>query len=80
MPLRPTPSTRPIRWPVLWLGAALAVTPGADARAVRVRAVEAETGRAVVGAIVVLLDSTSRPAARGLTNEGGRIVLAAPRN
>ncbi len=57
--------------------ALLIATPAAT-QAVRVQAVESETKRPVIGAIVVLIDGLGRQASRGLTNEGGRVVLAAP--
>ncbi len=61
---------------VPWL--VLLITAPASAQTVRVQAIESETQRPVVGAIVVLVDSAGRPGTRGLTNEGGRVVLTAP--
>jgi hypothetical protein len=51
----------------------------ATAQAVRVLAIEAETRRPVVGAIVVLRDSANAAVSRGLTNEAGRLVLPSQR-
>jgi hypothetical protein len=53
--------------------------PGSlSAQTIRVRTVEAETGRAISGAIVVLLDGTGRRVVQGLTDDLGRISLSAP--
>ncbi|MGE0556297.1 MAG: hypothetical protein AB7R55_22950 [Gemmatimonadales bacterium] len=65
----------------LWCTIGLAVGSAAgraDAQAIRVRAVEAETDRPVAGAIVSALDSVGRLWARGLTDERGRLVLRPP--
>jgi hypothetical protein len=50
----------------------------AGAQSIKVRTVEIETGRAIAGAIVVLLDSTGRRVVQGLTDDLGRITLTAP--
>ncbi len=50
----------------------------ASAQSVLVRTIEAESRRAIGGAIVVLLDSTGRRVAQGLTSESGRLRLQAP--
>jgi hypothetical protein len=49
-----------------------------SAQTIRVRTVEVETGRAVPGAIVVLLDGSGRRLVQGLTDDLGRISLQAP--
>jgi hypothetical protein len=54
------------------------LTASAAAQSIRVRTVEVETGRAIPGAIVVLLDSTGRRVVQGLTDDLGRISLTAP--
>ena len=56
----------------------LCFTVPASAQVIRVRTVEVETGRAVAGAIVVLLDSADRRVVQGLTDDLGRISLNAP--
>jgi len=55
--------------------AILATASPLAAQSVRVRTVEVETGRAVAGAIVVLLDSAGRRVVRGLNDDFGRITL-----
>ncbi len=60
------------------LGTALVAAPIAAAQAVRVR-VTAESGGPVLGAIVRLLDRNDSIVQRGLSNEGGRVLLKAPR-
>ena len=65
--------------PVLWLGVTLGRPPVVNAQRVRVQTVEAETGRAVAGVVVGLVDSTGHPAARSITDQAGRAVLVAPR-
>lgn len=54
------------------------LTAPVAAQSIRVRTVEVETGRAVPGAIVVLLDSTGRRLVQGLTDDLGRISLTPP--
>ncbi|HKP28001.1 MAG TPA: carboxypeptidase-like regulatory domain-containing protein [Gemmatimonadales bacterium] len=58
---------------ILW-----ALPSYASAQSIRVRTVEVETGRAISGAIVVLLDSAGRRLVQGLTDDLGRISLTAP--
>ncbi len=55
----------------------VAGTP-ATAQSIRVRTIEAETGRPIAGAIVVLLDSAGRRVVQGLTDDLGRISFSAP--
>ena len=55
----------------------LAASPGA-AQTIQVRTIEAQTGRPIGGAIVVLLDSVGRRLKQGLTDDFGRISLVAP--
>ena len=68
---------RPLLLALPLLAAALPLA----AQSIRVRTVEAETGRPIAGAIVVLLDSAGRRVVQGLTDDLGRISFpAAPRH
>jgi hypothetical protein len=68
--------------PLRVVGAAAAAVLGVAApgysQSMLIRTLEAETGRVIAGAIVVLIDSTNQRVAQGLTNEFGRLHLRAP--
>jgi uncharacterized surface anchored protein len=60
------------------LSLAVFISTSAAAQSIRIRTLEVETGRAISGAIVVLLDSAGRRVMQGLTDDLGRISLTAP--
>ncbi len=72
----------PRAWVLLAIGLGGSINPSAPvgAQTVRVRTIEAESRLPVVGAIVVLIDHTGRRIAQALTNETGRVAIAAPRS